>query len=147
MGGIWLLTHPQQLGLLWQQAFPSSVTFALVSATNCTGTINNSELELVGTLAHQDILVQHCPVAETSNALLNDNTAAIHWLRWGSTMTTGAPYLLQLQALHQWHHHYLMSYDYVPGPQNQMANDCSQLHLTDTELLSHFALHYPQEGG
>ncbi len=98
---------------------------------------------------HQDILAQHCPVAKTSNALLNDNTTAIHWLRWGSTMTMGAPtYLLQLQALHQWHHQYLKLYGYVPGPQNQMADDCSKLwHLTDANLLSHFALHYPQEGG
>jgi len=102
------------------------------------GTINNSKLELVASLTHQDILVQHRQVANTSNALLNNNTAAIHWLRWGSTMTTGAPtYLLQQQ-----HHQYLMSYDYAPGLQNQMANDCSWLwHLTNAALLSYFDLH------
>jgi len=149
MGGVWLPANPRHPGLLWRQAFPHHVTAALVSATNRAGAINNSELELVGALAHQDILANQCTIAETSNALFNDNTAAIHWLRRGSTTTTGATaYLLRWQALHQRHHRYLMSYDYVPGPQNQMADDCSRLwHFSDTDLLSHFDSHYPQAGG
>jgi len=64
-------------------------------------------------------------------------------------MSTGAvAYLLQLQALHQRHHCYMMTYDHIPGHLNTMADDCSRLwHLTDKQLLTHFHLHYPQAAG
>jgi len=121
----------------------------LISAVNPKGKITNSDLELVGALAHQDVLVTHVDVTETTQSLLNDNQAAIHWLRRGSVTSTGAvAYLLRLQALHQCHQQYMMTYNHIPGHLNTMADDCSRLwHLTDAQLLTHFHLHYPQVGG
>jgi len=56
-----------------------------------------------------------------------------------ATSTNAKAYLLWLQALHQQYHGYCMSYDYLPGPVNNMTNDCSQIwYLTDSKLLSHF---------
>jgi len=75
--------------------------------------------------------------------------AAIHWLQWGLVITTkAATYLLHLHALHQPHHHYTMTYNYIPGLANAMADDCSHLwHLSDPALLMYFNLCYPQTNG
>jgi len=51
-----------------------------VSTQNPSGSISNSDLELAGAIAHQDVLASQANVAETTNALVNDNMAAIHWL-------------------------------------------------------------------
>jgi len=101
---------------------------SLVSADNLTGTLTNSNLELLGTIAHQVVLAATCHIAESTNALLNNNTATIYWLCWGSVMSSkAAAYLLCLQALHSHHHHYITTYNHIPGPANSMANDCSHL--------------------
>jgi len=149
MGGIWLHHDTTQPALLWPCPFSTAIQTNLVTADNWTGTINNSELKLLGAISHQDILMQSVPIAESSHALLNDNMAAIHWLHHRSTTsTTASAYLLWLQALHQHHHHYFMSYDHIPGYHNSMANDCSCLwHLDDPSFLTHFTSHYPQVGG
>ncbi len=64
------------------------------------------------------------------------------------TSTKAAAYLLRLQALHARHYRYTATYDYLPGPLNTMADDCSHLwHLSDLDLLSHFHSYYPQAGG
>ena len=67
-------------------------------------------------------------------------------MKKGSTSTFGpASYLLRLNSLHQRHYRYLSCPDYIPGPINSMADDCSRLwHLTDSQLLAHFNSKYPQ---
>jgi hypothetical protein len=132
--------------LLWRALFPLEIQQQLVSWTNPTGTITNSDLELAATIAQHDILTEQMDVREGTIATLTDNTPAQAWQRKGSTTTTGpAAYLLRLQALHQRHHRYLPSTQYIPGPANAMADDCSRRwDLTDTELLTHFATRYPQ---
>jgi len=149
MGGVWFPTDSQQPTMLWHTPFPAKLRQQLVSVTNPTGSITNSDLELLGAIAHQAVLAACHPIAETTNALLNDNTAAIHWLRRGSiTSTKAAAYLLRLQALHGRHHCYLTTYDYIPSPANHMADDCSRLwHLSDDALLTHFHSQYPQASG
>jgi len=149
MGGIWFHHNTTKPALLWQCPFPAAIWSNLVAADNWNGIINNSELELLGAIAHQDVLVQSAMIAELSHALINDNMAAIHWLCHGSTMsTTASAYLLWLQALHQHHHQYFMSYEHIPGYHNSMADDCSCLwHLDDHAFLTHFTSHYPQVGG
>ena len=149
MGGVWFPPDPTQLALLWRTPFPEAIRSALVSAHNPAGSITNSDLKLMGAIAHQDVLATNIPVAETTNALLNDNMAAIHWLRRGSVMSTkAAAYLLRLQALHQRYHRYTTTYDYIPGPTNAMADDCLRLwHLSDAALLTRFHSLYPQAPG
>jgi len=111
--------------------------------------ITNSDLELLGTITHQAVLAATTPIAKSTNTLLNDNTAAIHWLCQGSvTSSKAAAYLLSLHALHSHHHCYITTYDYIPGPANTMANNCSCLwHQSDDALLTHFNSYYPQAAG
>lgn len=149
MGGVAFLPRlngpPQPI--LWRAPFPADVQQSLVSFDNPAGTISNSDLELAGTIAHHDVLVHALDVREKTIYTLTDNTPAAAWQSKGSTTTTGpAAYLLRLQALHQRQYRYAVRVSHIPGPANSMADDCSRLwHLTDSDLLAHFALHYPQE--
>jgi hypothetical protein len=132
--------------ILWRAPFPPAVVSSLVSFANPTGTINNSELELAGTIAQHDIISQFADVREHTLHNGHDNTAAVFWQRKGSTTTTGpTAYLLRIQALHQRFHRYIPLHDYLPGTVNAMADDCSRLwHLSDSQLLAYFNSTYPQ---
>ena len=135
MGGVLFIQTSQGLSpILWRSTFPAPVVQALVSFDNPSGTITNSDLELAGTIAQLDVLAQVADIREQTIHNLTDNTPTLYWHRKGSTTTTGpAAYLLRLAALHQRHHRYLAQHDYIPGPSNVMADDCSRLwHLTDT---------------
>jgi hypothetical protein len=136
----------QHAPILWRQPFPLAIQRKLVSFTNPTGTVTNSDLELAGVIAHQDVLAQAFDVRESTTATLCDNTPAVFWSRKGSTTTLTAPaYLLRLSSLHQRFHRYRPEISHIPGVVNQMADDCSRLwHLSDSQLLAHFNLHYPQ---
>ncbi|MGH7974644.1 MAG: hypothetical protein ACREBR_03895, partial [bacterium] len=133
--------------MLWRARFPPIITSSLVSFERPQGTITNSDLELAGTIAHQDILAHEADVREQTLAILCDNTPAVAWQSKGSTTTAGAAaYLLRLSRLHQRHHRYLARYDHIPGTANVMADDCSRLwHFSDSQLLSYFNTAYPQE--
>jgi len=132
--------------IVWRVAFPSTITARLVSSSNPHGTINNSELELVGALLHDDVAAQCFDVRERTLRSATDNVATLHWYRRGSVTTTSpTATLLRHKAMHQRFHRYLSLKDYVPGPLNSLADDASRLHhLSDAELLSHFNRSYPQ---
>jgi hypothetical protein len=134
--------HP----LLWRAPFPIEIQKDLVSFSNPKGKITNSDLELAGTIGQHDVLVHHIDCRERTIHTLTDNTPALAWQTKGSTTTTGVPaYLLRIQALHQRHFRYLVRLAHIKGDYNVMADDCSRLwHLSDDELLTYFALHYPQ---
>jgi hypothetical protein len=134
--------HP----ILWRARFPADITKDLVSSKNPSGTITNSDLELAGTITHNDVAAHSFDIRERTISSGSDNTPAVAWQRKGSTTTTAAPaYLLRLQALHQRFHRYLSSNFYLPGVLNTMADDCSRLwHYSDADLLTYFDSHYPQ---
>ena len=132
--------------LLWRHRFPPDIVEALVSFENPKGAINNSELELAGYVAHQDVLTQHRDIAETTTATGTDNLASLGWSSRGAVSAEGpAAYLLRLSALHQRWFRYQARGFYVPGDANRMADDCSRLwHLSDDAFVSYFNTHYPQ---
>ena len=121
---------------------------SLVTSANRTGTVSVSDLELAGTLAHKQIIVQALPTdAERPIWLGGDNRASLAWASKGSsTACTARAYLLRLGALHQRYHRYVPQHDYVPGKANVMADDASRRwDLSDSALLSHFNSTYPQD--
>jgi hypothetical protein len=119
----------------------------LSSFKNLNGDITNSDLELAGSIAQNDILAQAVDVCERTTHNSYDNIAAVFWQRKGATTTLGpAAYLLRLQAFHQRFFRYVPLRDYIPGPVNVMADALSRRwDLTDTEILSYFNLHFPQK--
>jgi len=149
MGGVWLpaVSNSNLDPVLWRARFPQHITANLVSYDNPNGTINNSELELAGLVGHQDILQQEVNCTGRTVVPLSDNTPTVAWHHKGSTSTTGpTAYLLRLNSLHQRHFRYLAKADYIAGPVNKMADDCSRLwHLSDSQLLAYFNSMYPQK--
>ena len=144
MGGVWFGNNMTDHPTLWQQAFPSDITTSLVTYENPHGTISNSDLELAGHVAHNDVLPSMANIVSTTVSSCTDNTLALYWTKKGSTSTSvPSAYLLQLQALHQQHYCYHSRTAYIAGTANVMADDCSRLwHLTDEQMLTHFILHY-----
>ena len=148
MGGVFFV--PDASGsydaFLWRKPFSKAIQADLVSYDNPTGSINNSDLELCGNIAHHAVLSDVADVREKTIWTGSDNTANVHWLRKGSTTTTGPPaYLLRIQSFHQRYHRYIHTHDYVPGTANAMADMCSRAwHLSDSQLRSYFDIHYPQ---
>jgi hypothetical protein len=128
--------------IMWQAQFPLDIQHELVSFDNPMGKITNSDLELAGTNAQHDVLVQFADLREQTLHNLHDNTPAVSWQQKGSmTNTKVAAYLLRLQSLHQRFYRYVP----IPGTCNKMADKCSRLwSLSDAELLTHLNLHYPQ---
>ena len=159
MGGVWFppgkpapnaiqpsARQALQSPILWRTAFPEYIQQLLVSTNNPSGTITNSDLELTGTIAHDDILANSTNVAHLGTCGLTDNTPTMSWRQKGSTTTTGpAAYLLQVSAMHQRHYRYKPEFHHIPGPSNAMADDCSRKwYMSDSELLTYFNSRYPQ---
>jgi len=148
MGGAWIpATSNSNLDpIAWRAPFPEDIQADLVSWENPSGTITNSDLELAGGVAHQDVLLQDVDCTGRTVTPLSDNTPSVAWTHKGSTTTTGpAAYILRLSSLHQRHFRYLVKSDYISGPANQLADDCSRLwHLSDAEFLTHLNSTYPQ---
>ena len=132
--------------IVWRVTWPKTISAALVSRDNPTGTITNSDLELAGAFLHHACAAACFDIRERTVKSSTDNTPTLYWERKGSTTTTGpAAYLLRLQALHQRFHRYIKQHDYIPGPDNKMADDASRLHhLSRQQFLTHFQSTYPQ---
>jgi hypothetical protein len=153
LGGVFFIptdhsseAQPQYQAFVWRHRLPDTIRSRLISTSNPTGTITNSDLELAAAVAHPDVIASTSNITEITIAALHDNTPTVFWQRRGSVTTTGpAAYLLRLHALHARHLRYISTHDYIPGPINAMADDASRLlHLSSHELLSHFNSVYPQ---
>lgn len=144
MGGVWFTVAHEPL--VWRQRFPDDIVSRLVSSSNPTGDLTNSDFELTGVVAHQDILAQEFDIREASVSTLNDNTPAVSRSFKGSVTTRDpAAYLLRLSSLHRRHYRYNGDFQHISGPANAMADDASRLfQLSDEAFLSHFEQHYPQ---
>ena len=143
MGGVWLPStdpyYPQHPPYVWRAPFPPQVQRELVSTTNPSGTISNSDLELAGAIAHAGALAHHRDIRECTVAIFSDNTPADVWGTKASVTTMGpAAYLLRTASLHQRRHRYLLQRTYIPGPANVLADIASRrFDLSDDALLRH----------
>jgi hypothetical protein len=145
MGGIWFTVEGDPL--VWREPFPDDIVNRLVSSSNQSGDLTNSDFELAGVVAHQDILAQEHDVREASVSILNDNTPAVSRSTKGSiTSRDPAAYLLRISSLHQRFHRYNSDYQFLSGLANAMADDASRLFkLSDPQFLAHFEQMYPQQ--
>jgi hypothetical protein len=65
--------------LVWRQRFAAHITANLVSCSNPTGSINSSNLELAGTIAHHDTLAQATDMRKQTCHTMCDNTPVVAW--------------------------------------------------------------------
>jgi hypothetical protein len=138
MGGVWFI---EEEALVWRAPFPEAVQKRLVSFENPTGTVTNSDLELVATITHHHVL--EAAGLPTAGRVL---TPSVAWQTEGSTTTTAVTAdLLRHGALHQRKLGHVPRYEYLKGVRNVMANDASRLWtLSDKKFLTYFNAHYPQ---
>ena len=137
---------PHHHPIVYRMPFPPEIRKELVSYDNPKGEINNSDLELAGSLLHHEAIVHHFDVRERTTASYADNTPTIFWQRKGAVTSISAPArLLRLQALHQRRYRYVPRHDFISGENNKLADDASRLsHLTDSQFLHYFNTKYPQ---
>ena len=90
MGGVWFppslpvpnAIHPTakrrlQGPCLWRFPFPEEVQSHLVSTSNPTGSITNSDLELTGSITHDDVLATTVGVTHLTTYGMNDNSPTV----------------------------------------------------------------------
>jgi hypothetical protein len=74
---------------LWRSPFPVNVTRQLVSHEKPGCRINNSNMELAGSVGHHNILCKLANIADDTVHKCYDNTATVFWQRKGSATTVG----------------------------------------------------------
>ena len=147
MGGVWFSAAPGRPPVLWRHAFSDAIQSTLVTFDNPQGRLSISDLELTAMIAHKDVLAHHADLTEKTLWIATDNRAALSWSDKGSSTSVSArAFLLRFNALHQRLHRYVSTHAHIAGKANVMADDASRLwNLSDTALLTHFNLVYPQE--
>jgi hypothetical protein len=133
--------------VVWRMRFPANITARLVTRENPKGDITNTDLELVGSVMHQECATQCYDIRERTTLSRTDNTGTMYWQRKGSATTAKvAAEVLRIQAMHQRHHRYIRLHDHLSGPENVDADDASRLQdLTNRKFLAHFNTLYPQK--
>jgi hypothetical protein len=131
---------------VWRYRLPDDVRSKLITETNPTGSITNSNLELAAAVVHTDVVAMQYDITETTVASLHDNTPTVFWQRRGSTTHTNpAAYLLRLHALHVRQFRYISTHDYIPGHINMMADYASRsFDHTPKVFLTYFNSVFPQ---
>lgn len=104
--------------------------------TNMGGQLSNSDLELAAFILGSILPITYTPQAHQSMVLASNNTPAVAWVHWGSTICNQAPaYLLQYLAT-QCHVLPLDLFSYFNA--NLIADCCSCLfYLMDDAFLSY----------
>ena len=132
---------------LWCHPFPPEVQSTLVSCSNPTGTITNSDLEHAAAIGQTAIMANDHNVLHCHHPRRNlDNTPTTSCVNKGTVTSQGpAVGLCHLACAHQRHHRHCLKAGFLPGEVNVMSDDGSRLqHLSDTALVSHFEQHCPQ---
>ena len=144
MGGIYYDADCQ--AHLWRFPFPPEVQGALVSESNPTGTITNSDLEHAAVVCQTAIIAHHHDARYSTIQTNTDNTPTVSRVNKGTVTSEGpAAGLCHIACAHQRCHRYCHIAGFLPGGLNVMSDDASRLqHLSDTKLLSHFEQNYPQ---
>ena len=125
---------------MWHLKWPQHIIDSLVTTSNPTGTITNSDLELAGGLIHLDVIAQCFDICEHTVLSKTDNLPTLFWQRKGHARSGDVPATLLrgLFSIHQRHHRYIPRHDDLAGPYNPVTDDASRLfELANTQLLTH----------
>jgi hypothetical protein len=147
VGGFWVptsigaLTRP----LLFRYPFPPYIQQQLVSASNTSGTLNNSEFELAAIILGASIISRTSPSSHDNLLCGSDNSAAVSWCTKGSVSSKGpSAHLLRWLAQISRDRFSSLTPTFVSGDSNALADFCSRsFSLTDDEFLQKANAAYP----
>ena len=146
-GGFWTSTNfghlPQPIAFRWQ--FPTTIRNQLISSSNPSGNLSNSDLELAAIIAGTAMLQNHANTSASTLYLASDNTPAVSWCTKGSTSSIGAnAYLLRHLAQLTRMDNCSLEIVSVPGNTNTIADFCSRsFALTDQAFLRALNARFP----
>jgi hypothetical protein len=148
LGGWWIPTtfSSQHPPMVFRHPFQTSIQTRLVSHTNLTGDINNSDLELAALIMAAAILTTETPTAPHAHLYCgSDNAATVAWATKGSTSSTSHnAHLLRWLAQLTRHRLFSLTPIFVSGTTNSIADFCSRsFHLSDDEFLQEMNCRFP----
>jgi hypothetical protein len=158
-GGVWFSLTTNMQPLLWQTTFPRDITESVISEDSPSGSITNSDLELVAEVLAVGVILTEAPdVKHKTLGKLCDNSPTVGWIeRMASrSMFPTAGRLLRGIAymLHTRHTGQVITV-HIPGAENAMADVASLLaktlamfsptkpHLSDKDFRSSFDIAFP----
>ena len=149
VGGVWFSGEQNLPPVVWYLQWPQEVRDELCSATNPTGRISISDLELMGIFMHWMALEQAVdPKAlyHASVAIWCDNISAVAWIYKFRTSTSPIASSILKALATRMHvcHAGLLAIDHISGLYNVMADVASRKHSTDPHtFLSNFSTTFP----
>jgi hypothetical protein len=106
-GGVWISGTDHMHPIVWRMPFPSDIENRLVSHSNPTGDITNSDLEMAGVLLQWLVLEQVAPASLEHKhiGIFSDNMPTVAWATClHSSRSKVAGHLLHALAIHQHAH-------------------------------------------
>lgn len=148
MGGFWLPTtmrpdsHPP---MVWRAPFTPDIQARLVSTSNPTGSITNSDLELTALITGAHLAASLPSATRPSLYCAVDNTPALAWTKRGSTSSIAPPaYLLRQLAQSCRQLDFTLYPLFTPGSSNLIADFCSRsFALSDDAFLRELQRGFP----
>ena len=150
-GGVWFSGTSPVHETVWRLQWPPDITAAVVSESNPTGALTNSDLEMAAVVLHLNVLEPLVPsMHHKSMQIHSDNTPSVAWLTKMATKTANsdaAHRLVRGLALRQrMLHSAPVSITHVAGADNNLADIASRAitHLDDDHaFLTHFDNLFP----
>ena len=164
-GGVWFSGTRCMIPTVWRVQFPPDITAAVVSDSNPTGSLTNSDLEMAGVLLHHLVLETIIRTKHCHSATLCDNTPSVAWVTRMAAKSSSpvAHRLLRGLALRQrLNKTALPMIDFIAGLDNIWADEASRIAariklrpgsnlpsvsrvapITDPEFLTHFNSKFP----
>jgi hypothetical protein len=146
-GGVWFSGRTSLQPSVWRVEFPVDITRQVVSDSNPTGALTNSDLELAGVLLHYSVLEQLVPDLTHVQVVIGcDNTPAVAWTRKMATRASSpiAYRLLRGLAMRQRATYAAPPAIYhVAGDTNTLADVASRALTPVSPFLPHFNARFP----
>jgi hypothetical protein len=82
MGGLWFGGRQTLEATVWRVKWPADITTSIISDSNPSGTITNSDLEMAGVLMHESVLEEALgaeAMVTAQMAIGCNNSAAVAW--------------------------------------------------------------------
>jgi hypothetical protein len=153
VGGVWFSGTQLVVPIVWFYEWPQEIRAQFCSASNKTGSLTISDLELTGILLHWLVLehvVNPITLRDSSVSIWCDNLPAVAWMYKFRTSTSlvAARVLRALAVRLHTNRAALLSVEHISGVYNKMADVASRKHSIDnTVFLTEFSALFPPPQG